>query len=211
MGDIHTLTLHTQKLDKAPISDSTFEPTRSLLPSFAASSSSSASTAAAVGSQSVEALVVSESVNLLDWGDSPTELSSSSSSSSSSSQLHLSSAATDMTPQKFQQLWGGLAESFNGKLLTLPSIPSSTTDIETKMRSSNVFTIASGALPNNGGFKFFLFCVEMEDILSNAPDSYLVQLMLLSSSNEATAVIKTTSTVLGAADKVAQLLIQQLR
>ena len=181
------------------------------MPSFASSTSSTA-LAPAASSQSVEALVVSESVNLLDWGDSPADLiGSASSSSSSSSQLHLSfSVSQDMTPQKFQTLWTGLAESFNGKLCTVPLVPSATTDVENKMKSRHILTIASGALPNNC-FKFFLYGVEMEDILSNTSgESYLAQLVLLSS-GEATAVIKTTSTVLNAADKFASLLISALQ
>jgi hypothetical protein len=118
----------------APFVDNSFEPPlRTSLLSTAPSSSGSTGAA----------LVVNETVNLLDWGDSPTKetltpaSSTTPAASGSVAKVALRRDA-DMTPQRFQQLWSTLAESFNGKLCTLTKTITTTTEIEVLLRKEQV-------------------------------------------------------------------------
>lgn len=121
----------------APFVDNSFEPPlRTSLLSTAPSSSGSTGAA----------LVVNETVNLLDWGDSPTKetltpaSSTTPAASGSVAKVALRRDA-DMTPQRFQQLWSTLAESFNGKLCTLTKTITTTTEIEVLLRKEQVSII----------------------------------------------------------------------
>lgn len=118
---------YQMNFENAPILDRTFEP-----PTFSPIQGEV---------KSVEAIVVNESVNLLDWGDSPVKVASATEStfSASSPKISLSSEA-EMTPQRFQQLWSSLTEAYNGQLCELSAFPKTTTEIEALMRKAKVRT-----------------------------------------------------------------------
>jgi len=108
----------------APITDSSFEPPSRLTGGNDA--------------KNVRAIIVNESVNLLDWGESPTKSSSISPSFSPSGSSLALLAEVDVTPQHFQQLWVSLSESFNGYLCKLSLVPQSTAEIESAMKKAQV-------------------------------------------------------------------------
>lgn len=123
----------------APVTDNSFEPPLR----------TSMNAAAAGGSRevkSVEAIVVNESVNLLDWGDSPVKATAPSPiAATAHSGASLMAAPPTlrlsddhMTPQRFQHLWSTLSESFNGFLCRLSNLPNSTADIECRMKKFQV-------------------------------------------------------------------------
>jgi len=121
---------YQMNFQNAPILDQSFEP-----PMRGAANSVS---------KGVEALVASnDSVNLLDWGDSPVK---NSSTHSSAGKAIILASDTDMAPQRFQQLWATLAESFNGPLCKVSTWPSTTADIESRMKRAKVRKEASSIL-----------------------------------------------------------------
>lgn len=103
-----------------------------------------------------------------------------------------------LSPQKFQQLWLSLSDSFNGKLCNVNRVPDNTQHLEGALRQNKVVTMASGPLPpspsTGPGLKFFLFAAEPDDLLTNSEGGlFLAQMILMNSTGEVTANIKSTS------------------
>jgi AP-4 complex subunit beta-1 len=74
--------------------------------------------------------------------------------------IALASAVT-MTGEDYQAKWGGISDADSiVSTAALSSIPSSTDVVESALGSVNVFTMASGELPNE--FKFFLYAQDSE-------------------------------------------------
>lgn len=122
--------------ENAPIVDDMFEaPIRSLGGPLLSSSEKCHE-----GASAVTAIVVNDSVNLLDWGDSPTNILGPSSSLPSSTLTPgmVLCAESEMTPQRFQQMWGTLTEAFNGQLCRFSCCPQTTADVEVFMRQAKV-------------------------------------------------------------------------
>ena len=123
--------------DNAPVVDDTFDaPLRSSAPLLSSSS-------ADAGSRNVGAIVVSDSVNLLDWGDSPTKeagpLSTLAPLSAGVPAAPMTLCAdADVTPARFQQLWGSLTEAYNGRVRRLASFPQTTAAVEAAMKVAKV-------------------------------------------------------------------------
>lgn len=62
-----------------------------------------------------------------------------------------------MTGEDYQAKWGSVRDADSiVSMVSLRSIPSSTAVVEQALAATNVFTMASGELPNE--FKFFLYC-----------------------------------------------------
>lgn len=120
------------------------------------------------------------SVNLLDWDETPNTAVI----NKPVHQLELQSDASSMTPPLFQQRWMEYGETFQGLLCQLLVPPSSAGEVDAALRVSNIFVMASGALPNNSGFKFFIHASDKSSGLL-----FLAQLVV-SSSGEVSATVK---------------------
>ena len=134
------------------------------------------------------------SVNLLDMGDDSTS-NNGVMNASSTVKLELHDSP-QMTPQSFQEIWGAHADAFNSSLCMLSKVPTTTGEIESYMKAVNIFTMASGPLPDNSGLKFFLYAQKNEKDLLNVGNNgefYLVQLTIASTGDVA-CVIRTSST-----------------
>lgn len=153
--------------------------------------------------------VVSGSVNLLDWDDDShlhhthtTNTNANNQSHSSPQQLLLQDFVPNyMSPPLFQQHWMGWStDAFAGRLCQLQRLPSSTQEVEHVLRAVRVFVMASGALPNNGGFKFFVY--------SNLATSELLlgQLLVVHHSHQSSEVTMTVKCDNAQQAKVAQWL-----
>ena len=134
------------------------------------------------------------SVNLLDMGDDNTTHNPDTYNSRVPTlKLHES---PQMNPQLFQEIWGAHADAFNNTLCILSTIPATTAEIESCMKTCNIMTMASGPLPDDSGLKFFLYAKENDDkdILSGGNDGavFLVQLTI-ASTGDVSCVIKTSN------------------
>jgi AP-4 complex subunit beta-1 len=80
--------------------------------------------------------------------------------SSNSTRIALASAVT-MTGEDYQAKWGAISDADSiVSTAALSSIPPSTDVVESALGTVNVFTMASGELPNE--FKFFLYAQDSE-------------------------------------------------
>lgn len=172
-----------QKLGNAPITDDAFDTFASnSIVSRAAPAPAAPSAPSPVGPTPVPV----STVNLLDFDDShPVVPHTPPPPSPSAIRLR---AGVTLTPQVFQQLWGGSAEAFNGRVGALTRPMTASTELEAALRQVSINTMASGPLPQpDRGFKLFLFAQE-ESLTSTAP--FLVQLLLNTNSSEVSAVVK---------------------
>ncbi len=113
-------------------------------------------------------------------------------------------------PAAFQNLWGSLAETFNGQITRI--VPTATSQLTTCLVSTNISCIASGQLPD-GGSKLFLYASQIDNsslLSSGEKVQYLAQLIVLGS-GDVSAQIKTDSTLPGCANTFADLLGVTLR
>lgn len=179
----HVLMLQ-QKLGNAPITDDAFDTFASnSIVSRAAPAPAPASVPSPMGATPP---VPVSTVNLLDFDDSHPVVPHTPPPPSPSA-IRLQAGVT-LTPQVFQQLWGGSAEAFSGRVGALTRPMTASTEIEAALRQVSINTMASGPLPQpDRGFKLFLFAQE-ESLTATSP--FLVQLLLNTNSSEVSAVVK---------------------
>lgn len=156
---------------------------------------SSPAAAAAAPSAAVAPPAGGGSVNLLDWDDAPAAPAPTVPAAAPVSSRLVLKEGAGLPPARFQQLWAGLPESFNGRVCQLSGVPSSSAELEAALRAERIAVIASGALPGNAGFKLFVCATEVGDSLLGASDgaNYLVQFILQHSNREVQVVVKTDS------------------
>lgn len=179
----------SQKYDNAPIRDDMFQ-----VPSSNGLVSAPAA-APATTSGSTVAAPVGDVFNLLDFGNdvaivppAPSPI------VTHTAALSLRHDA-EMPPARFQSLWGSLPEAFGGRICGLGRMPGTTSELEQATRKVGIFTIASGPLnASGGGFKFFLYGLENDDLLTGTSGAvYLLQLTVDSQTRQVNGTLKTTS------------------
>ena len=181
------------RLDNIPMKDDTFE--------FSGASYGSAPVAQN-GDTSIG------TGNLLDMCDSNESTENANpaliSSGSTPKRLVLSNS-TSLAPPEFQALWVSLVETYNGQVCRSQMVNSD--EIAGVCSKANMSVIASGPLPSGEGSKLFLYGQELDNssLLSTDGISFLLQLLVMQS-GEVHAMIKTTSTEPGDADRFVELL-----
>jgi hypothetical protein len=105
-----------------------------------------------------------------------------------------------LAPSDFQKIWVEKPEALNRTIGLLSRVPVYSADVEAAMKTENVCTMASGALPDGSGLKFFFYAVQEDsgsnDLLGGGGGGggniyHLMQLILLNS-GQVNAVIKTS-------------------
>lgn len=138
----------------------------------------------------------SGSVNLLDMGEDSSPVVASKVAEPTVHSLRLM-PNVQLAPSDFQKVWVEKPEALNRTIGLLSRVPVYSADVETAMKTENVFTMASGALPDGSGLKFFFYAGQEDtgsnDLLGGGGGNiyYLVQLILLNS-GQVNAVIKTS-------------------
>lgn len=129
------------------------------------------------------------SVNLLDWDDhhssSSAPITAPMQPTTTPSLLLQDFIPDFMPPPQFQQLWMSWPEAFQGRVCRLQRFPTAPNEVETVLRSARIFVMASGVLPNNGGWKFFVYAVEQS---SNAV--YLGQVLVSGADGDVNVTMK---------------------
>jgi AP-4 complex subunit beta-1 len=99
-------------------------------------------------------------VDLLGFDVAPPAAAPTSTSTPARIHIALASAVT-MTGEDYQAKWGAISDADSiVSTASLSSIPPSTDVVESALGGVNVFTMASGELPNE--FKFFLYAQDSE-------------------------------------------------
>jgi vesicle coat complex subunit len=176
------------KLDRIPLSD--FDMTvPNAHSSFAPSSAPAVQEPLIPTTTTSAAAAAVGSVNLLDWDDHHSSSSAPITAPiqpTTTPSLLLQDFIPDfMPPPQFQQLWMSWPEAFQGRVCRLQRFPTAPNEVETVLRSARIFVMASGVLPNNGGWKFFVYAVEQS---SNAV--YLGQVLVSGADGDVNVTMK---------------------
>jgi hypothetical protein len=191
------------RLDMAPIRDDTFAPQHVASSSSSSANAVSADMAADVGMGDL----------LGDWDGNGSESSApapaAAATTATPSGMFMSSGVS-IVPQQFQQMWKELEPSFSGPLLSNPGVTDSDA-LTAAFGKIHLSTVACGALPNNAGWKLFLYGSEPDtsSLLASGNFHHLVQLICTAS--EASAMVKTSSPDGQAGEHVTALLRQALQ